>query len=440
MRRLTLLLVTLTLILGLFPAASAYPDQAAVTVKVLSPDGFPAAGMSVSLENGNYAILGNNTTGPDGTCSFNVTPGSAAIRALVNGYYVTSVWYEAGNATLEVRLRRIGEVTGTIRLDGMGTGNPLVVLDNGTIFDSTPYDVSRQNGSDIYTFTVNRFSLQTGTGPHSLYAVGYSNGTVYRSGDTEINVSEAGTAVVLELRAVSDNASTLPPAVYDRVFHTSAGGGTFSFSGRLLDSTGAPIMNATLTAQDYLLVDRGSAISGENGTFVFGLLNVSTDFLRLKVSIPDNNSAITSYTQFYPAQGTSGLEVKVLDYPKPTSGYIYGIIALTDNRSNPVPISGTVYLSNGISQEVSPSVNGGQFSFALAPGTYWIYAEHVDGGQRLVSEKRTIEVQAVWSAFAVNPTILVVGPEKVQYGPLALSLALGALCLAGAGSAMRKWL
>ncbi|HTX44410.1 MAG TPA: carboxypeptidase-like regulatory domain-containing protein, partial [Methanocella sp.] len=317
---------------------------------------------------------------------------------------------------------------------------PLVVLDDGGIYDSTPYDVSRQNGSGIYTFTVNRFSLQADTGLHTLYAIGYSNGTVYRSDDTAINVSEANTTVVLELKPFSDNASAMPPAVYDRIFHTSTQGGTFGFSGRLVDAGGAPLANATLTAQDYSLVDRGSAVTDANGSFVFGLLNVSTGFFRLKVSIPDNGSVYTTNTQFYPAVDASGLEVKVLDYPKPTVGYIYGIIALTANRSNPVPVSGTVYLSNGLTQKVSPPVNGGQFSFTVAPGTYQIYAEHIDGGERLVSDARTIEVQAVWSALAVNPTVLVVGPEKVQYPVLADALVLGLLCLAGARYAIRRWL
>ncbi len=439
MRRLIPVLVLLALCFS--PAtAMAYPADISVTVKVLNPDGSPAAGAEVALQNGNYAVLASSTTDISGTCTFNVSPGSAAIRALVNDGDVVSVWHEAGNATIEVKLRRVGEVAGTISMDGMGSGNPLVVLDNDTIYDSTPYDVSRQNGSGVYVFTANRFSLTTTVGPHSLYAVGYSNGTVYRSADIAINVSEASPPVVLELSPYSDNASVLPLKVYDRIFHTSAGGGTFSFSGRLLDARGEPIQGATLTAQDYLVEDRGYAATDANGTFVFGLLNVSTDFLRLGVSIPDNGSTFTTYTQFYPAQDTAGLEVKVLDYPKPAYGYIYGIIALTENRSNPVPISGTVYLSNGLSQEVSPSVNSGQFSFALAPGTYEIYAVHEDGGQRLVSGKRTIVVEAVWSALAVNPTVLVVGPPEVQYVPLAIALALGTLCLAGISYAVRRWL
>lgn len=439
MRRLTPVLILLALCLS-SATATAYPADISVTVKVLNPDGSPAAGVQVALQNGNYAVLGNETTGISGTCTFNVSPGSAAIRALVDDYDAVSVWHEAGNSTIEVKLRRVGEVTGTIRMDGMGSGNPLVVLDNGTIYDSTPYDVSRQNGSGVYVFTANRFSLTTTTGPHTLYAVGYSNGTVYRSADTAINVSEAAVPVVLELSPYSDNASILPLDVYDRIFHTTAGGGTFSFSGRILDASGAPVQGATITAQDYLVQDRGHASSDANGTFDFGLLNVSTDFLRLKINIPDNGSTFTTYTQFYPAEDTAGLEVKVLDYPKPAYGYIYGIIALTENRSNPVPISGTVYLDNGLSQEVSPSVNSGQFSFALSPGTYEIYAVHEDGGQRLVSETRTIQVEAVWSALAVNPTVLVVGPPEVQYVPLAIALALGALCMAGTGYALRRWL
>ncbi len=439
MRRLIPVLVLLALCFSP-AAATAYPADISVTVKVLNPDGSPAPGVQVALQNGNYALLGYAMTGISGTCTFNVSPGSAAIRALVNDYDAVSVWHEASNATIEVKLRRVGEVTGTIRMDGMGAGNPLVVLDSATIYDSTPYDVSRQNGSGIYIFTANRFSFTTTIGPHTLYAVGYSNGTVYRSADTPINVSEATAPAVLELSPYGDNASVLPPDVYDRIFHTSAGGGTFSFSGRLLDAKGEPVKGAAITAQDYLVEDRGYTTSGSNGTFVFSLLNVSTDFLRLKIIIPDNGSTFTTYTQFYPAQDTAGLEVKVLDYPKPAYGYIYGIIALTENRSNPVPISGTVYLSNGLTQEVSPSVNSGQFSFALAPGTYEIYAVHEDGGQRLVSGTRTIQVEAVWSALAVNPTVLVVGPPEVQYVPLAIALALGALCLAGAVYFSRKWL
>jgi len=47
-------------------------------------------------------------------------------------------------------------------------------------------------------------------GPHTLYAVGYSNGTVYRSADIAINVSEASPPVVLELSPYGDNASVLP--------------------------------------------------------------------------------------------------------------------------------------------------------------------------------------------------------------------------------------
>jgi hypothetical protein len=440
MCRLTLPLTIIFLYLAC-ASATAYPSQATVVVNVFYPDGSPASNVTVALQNGSYAVLGNGTTDADGTCAFNVSPGSSAIRAVVIDFNVTSVWHEAGNTTIDVKLPRIGEVTGTIKLDGMGSGNPLVVLDDKEIYDSTPYDVSRQNGSEVYTFTVNRFSLQTSVGPHVLYAVGYGNDTVYRSERIAINVTEANSPLVLELKTTGDNVSSLSADVYDRIFHTSdPRGSQLSFAGRLVDASGAPILNATLTAQDYFIAEKGSAVSGVNGTFVFGLLSVSTDFLRFKVVIPDNGSTFTTYTQFYPAENTSGLEVRILDYPKPTYGYIYGIIALTENRSNPVPISGTVYLSNGLTQEVSPSVNSGQFAFALTPGTYEIYAEHVDGGQRLVSEKRSIDVRAAWSALAVNPTVLVVGPEKVQYVPLLIALALGALFLAGARYAIKRWL
>jgi hypothetical protein len=441
MRRVSLLLAAVILFTSALPAA-AYPAQATVMVKVVYPDGSPAADVRTVLQNGNYAYLGNGMTNASGICIFTVSPGSGAIRALVTSpqYNATSVWYEAGDTTIEVRLPDVGEVSGTIKLDGL-KGNPLVVLDDAGVFDSYPYDVSRQNGSSIQTFTVNRFSLTTTTGRHVLYAVGYFEGSVYRSDRVDINVSGDQAPVVLELKYAGDNASTLPAAVYDRIFHTSdMQGGPVSIAGSLLGADGQPLANATLTAQDYFLNEPGSTETGADGAFAFGPMYLSTDLVRFKAVVLDNGTEYTSLSPFYPAQNTSSLEVSVPDYPRSKVGYIYGIIARSANRSNPVPISGTVYLSNGLVQEVSPGHNNGQFFFTLAPGSYEIYAEYREGGERLVSEKERIEVEAVWSPLAVNPTILVVEPEKVQYIPLTGALIAGALCVAGVAYAMRRWL
>jgi len=73
MRRLIPVLVLLALCFS--PAtAMTYPADISVTVKVLNPDGSPAEGAEVALQNGNYAVLGNATTGISGTCTFNVSP------------------------------------------------------------------------------------------------------------------------------------------------------------------------------------------------------------------------------------------------------------------------------------------------------------------------------------------------------------------------------
>jgi len=441
MRRLSLPAIIFILCYLVTPAL-AYPGQASVAVKVLYPDGSPAGGISVLLQNGNYADLGNGTTDASGVCRFTVNPGSGALRALVRGpsYNVTSIWHDAADATIDVRLPAVGEVTGTIKLDGMEAGNPLVVLDDAGIFDSIPYGVSRQNGSRVQTFTVNRFSFTTTTWRHVLYAVGYSGGTVYRSDPLEVNISDDQAPVVLELKYAGDNASILPPAVYERIFHTSNESGSVSIAGRLLGADGRPLANATLTAQDYFLKEPGSTTTGTDGAFSFGPMHLGADMVRFKVVVWDNGTEYSSLSPFYQAQNTTSLEVRVPDYPKSKVGYVYGIIARSANRSNPVPISGTVYLSNGLVQEVSPGQNNGQFFFTLAPGSYEIYAEHMEGGERLVSEKKRIEVEAVWSPLAVNPTILVVEPEKVQYIPLTGALIAGALCAAGVAYAMRRWL
>ncbi|HTX44520.1 MAG TPA: carboxypeptidase regulatory-like domain-containing protein [Methanocella sp.] len=442
MRRVSILLAAVILFISAIPAA-AYADGA-VAVRVFYPDGAPAAGIHVSLQNGSYVSLVNGTTDASGTCVFTVTPGSKAIRALIGGpYNVTSIWHDATDAAIEVRLPSTNVVTGTIKLDGLN-GNPLVVLDDEGIFDSSPYGVSRQNGSSVQTFTVNRFSFTTTAGRHVLYAVGYSDGMVYRSDPLEVYVPGNQAPVVLELKYAGDNASMLPPAVYERLFHTSDGGSPVSIAGRLSGADGRPIANATLTAQDYFLKEHGSTTTGAGGAFSFGPMYPGADMVRFKAVIWDNGTEYISLSPFYQAQNTTGLDVGLPDYPRSTVGYVYGIIARSANRSNPVPISGTVYLSNGLVQAVSPGLNNGQFFFTLAPGSYDIYAEHLEGGleggERLVSEKKHIEVEAVWSPLEVNPTILVVEPEKVQYIPLIGALIVGSLSALGLACAMRRWL
>jgi hypothetical protein len=439
MRRVSILLAVVIIFMAALPAAHA--AQASVVVRVLLPDGTPAAGTPVSLQYGNYTVIASGTTGASGECSFTIIPGPGAVRALVTGPAgnATSVWHDAADPVIEVRLLAEGEVTGTIKLDGLN-GNPLVVLDDAEIFDSYPYDVSRQNGSSVQTFTVNRFSFTTTTGRHVLYAVGYFDGGVYLSDRLEINVSGSQAPAMLELKYKGDNASTLSAAVYDRIFHTSEDGGPVSIAGRLLGADGEPIANATLTAQDYFLKEPASATTGSGGYFAFGPMYLSADIVRFKAVVQDNGTEYTLLSRFYPAQNTTGLEVRLTDYPMSDVGYVYGIISLSANRSSPAPISGTVHLSNGLSQDVSPGQNNGQFFFTLAPGPYDIYAEHSEGGVRLVSEKIRIEVEAVWSPLAVNPTVLVVEPEKVLFVPLCLAILVGTLCILGMWFSVRKWL
>lgn len=433
MRRVNILLATVILLIV------ATGPAGAVTVRVLNHDGTPAAGVPVSLQNGSYAILGNGTTDASGAYVFAVSSGP--VRAVVGRpYNASSVWHDAADAAIEIRLPAANEIEGTIKLDGF-TGNPVVVLDDIEIFDSFPYDVSRQNGSSTQTFTVNRFSLATAPGRHVLYAAGYSDGRAYMSDRQDIYVSGDRASAVLEMKCRGDNASILPAAVYERIFHTSeARGGMVNIAGRLIGADGMPLANATLTAQDYFLKEPGSTVSGPDGAFAFGPMYLNTDIVRFKVVIRDNGTEHTSLSSFYPVQYMTYLDVRITDYPKSKVGYIYGIISRSANRSSPVPISGTVYLSNGLMEKVSPEQNISQFIFTVAPGPYEIYAEHTDGGGRLVSGKVRIEVEAAWSPAAANPVILVVEPEKTQYIPLIVSLAAGALCLAGAAYSMKKWL
>ncbi|AFC98793.1 hypothetical protein Mtc_0018 [Methanocella conradii HZ254] len=421
--------------------AMGYPASTAIKVTVLNSDGSPAGGVHVTLQNGNYAVLGNGTTDATGACAFTVSPGSSVVRAIVSDgeYSLTSVWHDTNDTAILVRLPEVGVVSGSIKLDGMGRGNPLVVLDDARAFDSTPYEVSRQNGSSMYTFTVNRFSFTTSKGEHSIYAVGYSDGMVYMSDRLDINVTEKED-VVLELKPAGENTSILPAVAYERLFHTTAFITWANVSGTLMGADGRPVANASLTIQDYFMKDQGVTRTDANGAFAFGPLNLSTDVVRFRADIVDNGTEYVSYSRLYPVENSTSLKVNLTDYPRPTVGYIYGIITPGGNSSSPTPISGTVYLSNGMVQEASPDKNNGQFFFTVAPGTYEIYAEHVEGARRLVSDRVSVEVKPAWSPLAASPTILVVAPQKIQYLPLFAALIIGAFCIAGMWQATRRWL
>ncbi len=426
------------LLMAMATPAMGYGEPTAIKVVVLGPDGSPAMGVHVALQNGDYATLGEGVTDASGACAFTVSPGSRVVRAIVTSgeYSLRSVWHDANDALIQVRLPRVGVISGTIKLDGMAGGSPLVVLDDTRAFDTTPYEVSRQDGSRLYTFKANRFSLTTSRGEHFIYAVGYYGGVVYMSDRLDINVTDRED-VVLELRPVGENTSILPAVAYDRLFHTMGTITGASIAGILMGADGRPVANASLTIQDYFMKDLEATRTGAGGEFAFGPLNLSTDVVRFRADIVDNGTGIVSYSRLYPVEASTSLIVNLTDYPRPTTGYIYGIITLANSST---PISGTVYLNNGMAQEVSPDRNSGQFFFAVAPGRYEIYAEHGEGPQRLVSDWISVEVEPAWSPLAANPTIIVVSPQKIQRLPLLAALLAGLFCLAGMRQAMRKWL
>ena len=414
-----------------------YQEPTAIKVIVLSQDGSPA-GVHITLQNGDYAILGEGTTDSSGECTFTVSPGSRVVRAIVTSgdYSLTSVWHDANDTFIQVRLPRVGVVSGTIKLDGMAGGSPLVVLDDTRALDTTPYEVSRQDGSRQYTFKVNRFSLTTSRGEHSIYAVGYYGGVVYMSERLDINVTDRED-VVLELKPVGENTSILPAVAYDRLFHTTGTVTRASITGILMGADGMPVANASLTIQDYFMKDLEATRTDASGAFAFGPLNLSTDVVRFRADIVDNGTSIVSYSRLYPVEASTSLMVNLTDYPRPTMGYIYGIITIANSFT---PVSGTVYLSNGMMQEVSPDRNSGQFFFMVEPGRYEIYAEHEEGPRRLVSGWISVDVEPAWSPLAANPTILVVSPQKIQCLPLLAALLAGLFCIAGMRQAMRRWL
>lgn len=416
----------------------AYPEDIAVVVKVTYADGSPVGGAVVTLQNGNYTDFYIASTDDRGFCDLTgVRPGSSALRALVsadgrgttlNG---TSVWYEAQNVTyIVVTLPDSSDVSGAVRLKGLPAGASIVVLDGTTIYDTGTFD--------------GRFSFKAPIGDHSIYAALYTNGTIYVSEKRAISVKPSlKETYVLELKPVSNVARPLPEPIYDRLIRShdnSGSAGPIILSGNLYGADGTPVANATLTAESYYREPAGTTVTGENGLFAFDGVSVATDIVRFKADILDNGIHHISYSKFYPAQDASGLSVQLTDYPAPTQGYIYGIIALSGEWSNATPLNGTVYLSNGLSQEVTRDHNSGQFFFAVPPGIYEVYAEHYDGSDRYVSEKQRLFVDASWTATSVNPTLLVVRRNQIYPGPLLLAIIIGFLCLGAGYALVKKWI
>ena len=404
-----------------------------VTVKVAYSNGTPASGAVITLQNGNFTDFYIAITDASGTCSLtNVRPNSTALRAQVTTgndstmFNVTSVWYEAQNVTnMNIKLPDSGTVDGQVRLNGISANGSIVVLD-----DSVTYTAGQEDGS---------FSFVAPAGNHSLYAAYYMNGIIYISDERPIIVKPSfDEAYVLELKPVSDNASMLPRLVYNKLLGDHGATGPISLTGNLLGANGVPIANATVVAQSYFNEPAGSTVTGFNGTFAFNGITVGTDILRFKVGVYDNGTAYSSYSGFYPAVDTSGMTVQISNYPVSTHGYIYGIITMSKSWTNSTALNGTVYLSNGMSQEVSSDRNFGQFFFTVPPGPYEIYATYYNGSNRYLSDSQRVFVEASWSAASANPTLLVVKPNQIYWGQLLIASLLGLLCLVATYAGLRK--
>lgn len=404
-----------------------------VTVKVAYSNGTPASGAVVTLQNGNFTDFYIALTDASGTCSLtNVRPNSTALRARVTtgagnkAFNVTSVWYEAQNVTsINVRLPDSGTVAGQVRLNGVFANGSIVVLD-----DSATYAVGLEDG---------RFNFTTTAGNHSLYAAYYANGIIYISDERQINVKPSfDEAYVLELKPAGDNMSTLPKLVYNKLFNDHGTTGPVNLTGNLLGADGVPISNATIVAESYFKAPAGSTTTGINGTFAFSGISVGTDIVRFKVSMRDNGTDYSSYSAFYPTVDTSGLTVQISNYPVSTHGYIYGIITMSKNWTNSTALNGTVYLSNGMSQQVSSDRNFGQFFFTVSPGPYEIYAIYYNGSNRYLSDTQRVFVEASWTAASANPTLLIVKPNQIYWSQLLVAILLGLLCLVATYVGLRK--
>lgn len=460
-------LLSLALIIIVWHEAgfASSPGNIDVNVRVVSVDGHPIDNATITLQNGRYENIGYATTGSSGEyCFTGIDPESAVIRALITAnrgsihYDLRSVWYEVKkNTTIEVALPDSGEIKGSITLGGIPAGSSVIVVDGSEEYDSRTIIGPDDRIAACYF----NFKVQYGT--HTIYAVhnsweidngvinysaSRSNGKWYRSDTVSIDVTPNGTVpekIVLELKPAPGNITGISESAYNRllrIYEEPEYGGQVHFSGRVTGADDMPIKDAIVAVEDEMLRKINSTLTDVNGNFTFNNVTVDTKSVRFKITGIGKDTELYAKSGWYIARDTEGIEIKVYTYPEPRTGYIWGFITDAEDFNSAIStgndciLNGTVYLSNSTmhtSLEVTEDSPGRQFFFEVSPGIYNIYAVHIDGTDRYISDVKCINVTAVWSPISVDRTLLVVKPERLDLtSPVFLfTVLLGMLGISG---------
>ncbi len=206
----------------------------------------------------------------------------------------------------------------------------------------------------------------------------------------------------------------------------------FSVTGNVTDADAIPIPQANVTLLDNNRMPIAYALTDANGHFAF--LNISSDTPGISVSVvflapPNGSTTVTKMSGWHETSAGQIIitdnETRFPDYILPGKGYIHGHIV---RASDGMRLTGTVYLSNGKTREVTDPSQ--EYLFEVGPGNYSVYAVHTEGGKRLTSETREVHAVAAESKDQVAPVDLVVnatepGMAGQNLEALAVALVIG---------------
>jgi hypothetical protein len=196
----------------------------------------------------------------------------------------------------------------------------------------------------------------------------------------------------------------------------------FSVSGNVTDADGTPLAHVHLALcspgrdelNDLII---SSTIADANGQFEFGNIDSNVSRIRVRVFLepPTGKSFHVLDSAWHEPAGYVVIpdnETRFTDYVFPDKGYIYGLIVRESDR---MLMTGTVYLSNGKTFEVTSPIQ--HYLLETGPGNYTVYAVCYDeDGKRLASDKVDVQVLPAENKYDVPP-LDYLGVQRVAHTP-----------------------
>lgn len=209
------------------------------------------------------------------------------------------------------------------------------------------------------------------------------------------------------------------------MLEASASSNTFSAMGKVTDRHGNPVEGATVTLIDGNWKELDTATTDANGNFDFQNEVTNSDTCRVTVRFVDENNieytAKSSWVEATSIQTFSEKELRLVDYPPPEYGYIWGYIQTSKDGGE--KLSGVVYAVSVSGDQkyytfADLASGTGQYMFYIRKGSYYVYAQHqADDGSIYESRRIQVDVAGSTTPNGVDPTLIVLPLTSPSINP-----------------------